>query len=79
MIKLHIEADKRTVKKYMKMLNEDLEFLKTVRKNPYGVVIYRIDIPTVEQYLNEYMKDRLKQLTLLDVRLRRGEVKVRKV
>ena len=38
------------------MLNEDLGFLKTVRKNPYGVIIYRIDIPTVERYLNEYMK-----------------------
>ena len=60
------------------MLNEDLEFLKTVRKNPCRVVIYRIDIPTVERYLNEYMKDKLKQLTLLDVRLRKGEVKVRK-
>jgi len=71
LIKLHIGADKRTVKKYLKMLNEDLGFLKTVRKNPYGVIIYRIDIPTVERYLNEYMKDKLKQLTFIDICVRR--------
>ncbi len=74
LIKVHIGADKRTVQKYMKMLIEDLGFLKTVTKSPFGIYIYRIDIETVEQYVSEHMKDKLRQLTLLDLRLREEEV-----
>lgn len=58
----------------MKMLIEDLGFLKVVTKDPFGVYVYRIDAETVEQYVSEYMKEKLRQLTLLDLRLREGEV-----
>ncbi|MDI6905255.1 MAG: hypothetical protein QMD13_07200 [Candidatus Bathyarchaeia archaeon] len=74
LIKIHIGADKRTVQKYMKMLLEDLGFLKIVTKSPFGIYIYRIDIETIEQYVSEHMKEKLKQLTLLDLRLREEEV-----
>ncbi|MCK4424978.1 hypothetical protein KAU93_04760 [Candidatus Bathyarchaeota archaeon] len=73
LIKVHIGADKRTVQKYMKLLSEDLGFLQTVTKNPFGIYIYRIDIETIEQYVSEHMKERLRQLTLLDLRLREEE------
>ena len=52
---------------------EDLGFLKTVTKNPFGIYIYRIDIETVEQYVSEHMKEKLRQLTLLDLRVREEE------
>ena len=74
LIKIHIGADKRTIKKYMKMLIEDLGFLKVVTKNPFGIYIYRIDIETIEQYVSQHMKEKLSQLTLLDLRLREEEV-----
>lgn len=74
LIKVYIGADKRTIQKYMRMLIEDLGFLKTVTKNPFGVYIYRIDIETIEQYVSEHIKEKLRQLTLLDLRLREEEV-----
>ena len=46
-----------------------------IRKNLFGFHIYRIDIVTIEQYVSEHMKEKLRQLTLLDVRLREEEVK----
>jgi hypothetical protein len=73
LIKIHVGADKRTIRKYMKLLSEDLGFLQTVTKNPFGIYIYRIDIETIEQYVSEHMKERLRQLTLLDLRLREEE------
>jgi len=73
LIKIHIGADKRTVQKYMRLLTEDFGFLQTVTKNPFGIYIYRIDIETIEQYVSEHMKERLRQLTLLDLRLREEE------
>lgn len=74
LIKIHIGADKRTVQKYMNMLIEDLEFLKVITKNPLGIYICRIDIETVEQYVSEHMKDKLRQLTFHDLHLREEEV-----
>jgi hypothetical protein len=79
LIKVHVGADKRTIQKYMKMLTEDLGFLETSAKNPLGIIIYRIDIPTIEQYVSEHMKEKLRQLTLLDVRLKEEGVKAEKV
>lgn len=70
LIKIHVGVDKRTVQKYMKLLSEDLEFLQTVTKNPLGIYIYKIDIETIEQYVSEHMKERLRQLTLPDLRVR---------
>lgn len=69
-IKIDIGADKRTVKKYMQMLTEDLGFLKAVAKNPFGIVIYRIDVPTIEHFVGEHLKEKLKQLRLSDIRLK---------
>jgi len=77
LIKVHVGADKRTIQKYMKMLTEDLGFLETTAKNPLGIIIYTIDIPTIEQYVSEHLKEKLRQLTLLDVRLREEEVKAK--
>ena len=79
LIKVHVGADKRTIQKYLKMLTEDLGFLQTVKKNPLGVHIYRIDIETIEQFVSEHMKEKLRQLTLLDLRFREEEVKAKKV
>jgi hypothetical protein len=80
LIKVHVGADKRTIQKYMKMLTEDLGFLEATAKNPLGIIIYRIDIPTIEQYVSEHLKEKLRQLTLLDVRLKQEEeVKAEKV
>jgi hypothetical protein len=73
LIKIHVGADKRTVQKYMKLLTEDLTFLQTVTKNPFGIYIYRIDIETIEQYVSEHMKEKLTQLKLPDLRLREEE------
>lgn len=74
LIKIGIGADKRTVQKYLKMLTEDLAFLKLVTKNPFGIVIYRIDVPTVEQIINEHLKEKLRQLRLSDVRLKQESI-----
>jgi hypothetical protein len=80
LIKVHVGADKRTIQKYMKMLIEDLGFLEITAKNPLGIIIYRIDIPTIEQYVSEHLKEKLRQLTLLDLRLKEEEeVKPEKV
>jgi len=49
--------------------------LKVAAKNPLGIIIYRIDIATIEQFVGEHLKEKLGQLTLLDVRLREEEVK----
>jgi hypothetical protein len=73
LIKIHVGADKRTVQKYMRLLTEDLGFLQTVTKNPVGIYIYRIDIETIEHYVSEHIKERLRQLTLPDLRLREEE------
>jgi hypothetical protein len=73
LIKIHIGADKRTIRKYMKLLTEDLGFLQTATKNPFGIYIYRIDIETIEQHISEHMKEKLRQLTLLDLRVREEE------
>jgi len=55
------------------MLTEDLRFLEITAKNPLGIYIYRINIPTIEQYVSEHMKEKLRQLTLLDLRLKQKE------
>jgi hypothetical protein len=73
LIKIHVGADKRTVRKYMKLLTEDLGFLRTVTKNHVGIYIYRIDIETIEQYVSEHLKERMGQLTLPDLRVREEE------
>jgi hypothetical protein len=73
LIKIYVGADKRTVQKYMKLLTEDLSFLQIVTKNPFGIYIYRIDIETVEQYVSEHMKERLRQLKLPNLGLREEE------
>ena len=58
----------------------DLAFLTDVTKNPLGIYIYRIDIETIEQYVSEHLKEKLRQLTLFDLRLRQEEeVKAEKV
>ena len=49
LIKIGIGADKRTIQKYLSMLTEDLGFLETTAKNPFGIIIHRIDIATIEQ------------------------------
>jgi len=58
----------------MKMLVEDSGFLKVVAKNPFGVYICRIDIETVEHFVSEHMKEKLRLLTILDLLLREEEV-----
>jgi hypothetical protein len=72
-IKIGIGADKRTVQKYVRMLTEDFGFLKTATKNQFGIIIYRIDIEAIEQFVNEHLKEKLKQLRLSDVRLKQDE------
>jgi hypothetical protein len=67
-IKMDIGADKRTVQKYVRMLTEDLAFLKTVTKNPVGVTIYRIDVEAAEQFVNQHMKEKLRQIKLKEVK-----------
>jgi hypothetical protein len=83
LIKIGIGADKRTIQKYLKMLTEDLGFLKTAAKNPFGIVIYRIDIEAIEQFVNEHLKEKLRQLKLSDLRLKQNsieeEVKAEKI
>jgi len=74
LIKIGIGADKRTVQKYMRMLIEDLAFLKTVTKNPFGIVIYRIDIEAIEQFVNEHLKEKLRQMKLSDIRLKQNSI-----
>jgi hypothetical protein len=64
LIKIGIGADKRTVQKYLRMLTEDLGFLKTVTKNPFGTVIYRINVQAVEQFVGQHLREKLKQLRL---------------
>jgi hypothetical protein len=79
LIKIGIGADKRTTQKYMQMLTEDLRFLETVAKSPLGIVVYRISIETVEQSVNEHLKEKLRQVKLNDIRLKEeGEVKAEK-
>jgi len=70
LIKISIGADKRTVQKYTRILTEDLAFLKTVTKNQFGIVIYKINIEAIEQFINEHLKEKLKQLRLSDIRLK---------
>ena len=63
------------------MLTEDLGFLKAVAKNPFGIVIYRIDVEAVEQFVSEHLKERLKQTRLSDIRLKQNsaeEVRIQK-
>jgi len=38
-----------------------------------GIIIYRIGIATIEQYVSEHMKEKLRQLTLFDLRLKQEE------
>jgi hypothetical protein len=82
-IKIGIGADKRTVQKYLNLLTEDLAFLKTATKNQFGIVIYRIDIEAIEQFVNEHLKEKLRQLKLSDLRLKQNsieeEVKAEKI
>ena len=82
LIKISIGADKRTVQKYVQMLTEDLGFLKISTKNPFGILIYRIDIATVEKFVNEHLKERLRQVKLSGLGLKhreRVEVEAEKV
>ena len=72
-IKIGIGADKRTVQKYVKMLTEDLGFLKTAAKNPFGTAIYSINVPAIEQFVGQHLKEKLKQLKLSDIRLKQNE------
>lgn len=80
LIKIGTGADKRTVQKYMRMLTEDLAFLKTVATNQFGTVVYRIDVETIEAFMSEHLKEKLKQLRLNEIRLNsiEEEVKTRK-
>ncbi|RLC80792.1 MAG: hypothetical protein DRI61_05010 [Chloroflexi bacterium] len=81
LIKIGIGADKRTVRKYMGMLTEDLGFLEVSARNPLGITIYRIDIPAVEQFVSKHMKEKLRQLKLNDIRLKQNraeEVRIQK-
>jgi len=73
LIKIGIGADKRTVQKYIKMLTEDLGFLKIAAKNPFGTVVYRIDVPAIEQFVGQHLREKLKQLRLSDIRLKQDE------
>jgi hypothetical protein len=73
LIKIGIGADKRTVQKYVRMLTEDLGFLKAVAKNPFGTVVYRIDVQAVEQFVGQHLKEKLKQMRLSDLRLKEDE------
>ena len=62
-------------------MTEDLGFLKAVAKNPFGIVIYRIDVEAVEQFVSEHLKERLKQTRLSDIRLKQNsaeEVRIQK-
>jgi hypothetical protein len=83
LIKIGIGADKRTIQKYVRMLTEDFGFLKTATKNQFGIVIYRIDIEAIEQFVNEHLKEKLRQLKLSDIRLKQNsieeEVKAEKI
>jgi hypothetical protein len=73
LIKIGIGADKRTIQKYVRMLTEDLGFLKTVTKNPFGTVVYSIDVPAIEQFVSQHLKEKLKQLKLSDIKLKQNE------
>ena len=73
LIKIGIGADKRTVQKYMRMLTEDLGFLKTAAKNPFGTVVYSINVPAIEQFVSQHLKEKPKQMRLSDIRLKQGE------
>jgi hypothetical protein len=73
LIKIGIGADKRTIQKYVRMMTEDLGFLKTVTKNPFGTVVYRIDVQAVEQFVGQHLKEKLKQMRLSDLRLKEDE------
>jgi hypothetical protein len=44
-------------------------------KNPFGIVIYRIDVPAIEHFVSEHLKERLKQLRLSDLRLKSESLK----
>ena len=83
LIKIGIGADARTIQKYVRMLTEDLGFLKTATKNPFGVVIYRIDVEAIEQFVSQHLKEKLRQLKLSDLRLKQNsieeEVKAEKI
>jgi len=74
LIKVHVGADKRTIQKYMKMLTEDLGFLETSARNPLGIMIYRIDIEAIEQFVNQHLKEKLRQLKLSDIKLKQNSI-----
>jgi len=38
-----------------------------------GITIYGIDIPTIEQFVSEHLKEKLRQLKLSDIRLKQNE------
>jgi len=57
----------------MKMLTEDFGFLEVSARKPLGITIYRIDIETIEQFVSEHMKEKLRQLKLSDIRLKQNE------
>jgi hypothetical protein len=73
LIKMGIGADKRTTQKYMRMLTEDLGFLETAAKNPSGIIVYRINIETIEQFISEHLKEKLRQARLNDICLQQKE------
>ncbi|MEM3162729.1 MAG: hypothetical protein QW056_07085 [Candidatus Bathyarchaeia archaeon] len=39
-----------------------------------GIVIYRIDVEAIEQFVNEHLKDKLRQLKLSDIRLKQNSI-----
>ena len=73
-IKIGIGADKRTVQKYLNLLTEDLAFLKTATKNPFGIVIYRIDVEAIEQFVSQHLREKLRQIKLSDMRLKQNSI-----
>ncbi|MEM0313350.1 MAG: hypothetical protein QXQ41_02235 [Candidatus Bathyarchaeia archaeon] len=74
LIKISVGADKRTVQKYMRMLTEDLAFLKAATKSPSGITIYRIDVKAIEQFANEHLKEQPKQMRLSDAWLKQNSI-----
>lgn len=74
LVKMHIGADKRTVQKYTRILTDDLAFLKTTAKSPFGTVIYTIDVEAIEQFINEHLKEKLNQTRLSDIKLKQDSI-----
>jgi hypothetical protein len=42
-----------------------------VTKNPVGVTIYRIDVEAAEQFVNQHMKEKQRQMKLKEVKAKK--------